>query len=56
MKKTEIIMTNTPKVRCSGGKGSLGHPLVCLNMGSNNQITCPYCSRVFVLETKASGE
>lgn len=57
MKKTEIIVTDTPKVSCSGGEGSLGHPLVYLNMGKNKQITCPYCSRVFVLKAEqASGE
>ncbi|MCH2037877.1 MAG: zinc-finger domain-containing protein [Rickettsiales bacterium] len=57
MKKTDIVETESPKVSCSGGEGSLGHPLVYLDMGDDDQIVCPYCSRVFVLKKKiASGE
>jgi len=31
----------------AGGEG--GHPLVYLTMGEGEHITCPYCSRKFVL-------
>lgn len=31
----------------TGGEG--GHPLVYLNMGEEGHVTCPYCSRKFVL-------
>ncbi|HSO42731.1 MAG TPA: zinc-finger domain-containing protein [Rhodospirillales bacterium] len=37
-------------VGCDGGGGALGHPLVYLNMGDEDEIACPYCSRHFVFE------
>ena len=38
------------KVSCNGGGGALGHPKIYLDMGKENQITCPYCSKIFILE------
>ena len=45
------IQVTSSIVQCDGGgKGTaLGHPLVYLNMGEQGQITCPYCSRQFIL-------
>ena len=37
------------KVNCNGG-GVLGHPKVFLDMGKDSQITCPYCSKQFILK------
>tara|TARA_B110000438_G_scaffold151727_1_gene145766 strand:+ start:254 stop:430 length:177 start_codon:yes stop_codon:yes gene_type:complete len=37
------------KVSCNGG-GVLGHPKVFLDMGKDSQITCPYCSKQFILK------
>ena len=36
-------------VSCDGGIGSSGHPNVYLYIGNENQVICPYCSRVFIL-------
>lgn len=47
----ETIVTDSPKVSCDGGKGSLGHPLIYLDMTGKNEITCPYCSKHFILQT-----
>jgi uncharacterized Zn-finger protein len=30
--------------------GALGHPKIYLDMGKENQIICPYCSKIFILE------
>lgn len=49
MEPSEIIETDKPVVRCDGGGGALGHPVVYLNMGDKSQIDCPYCGRRFVL-------
>ena len=38
------------KVSCNGGGGALGHPKIYLDMGKENQIICPYCSKIFILE------
>ena len=35
-------------VGCDGGGGTLGHPLVYLRI-VEERVTCPYCSRTYVL-------
>ena len=49
----EIIRVDTPKVACNGGGGALGHPRIYLNLGAEHRIQCPYCSRLYVLESAA---
>jgi uncharacterized Zn-finger protein len=44
----ERIAVTTRSVGCDGGGGTLGHPLVYLRI-ENTQVTCPYCSRTYVL-------
>ena len=43
----EVIRTSDKRVACDGGVH--GHPQVWLNLGDDDRIVCPYCSRVFVL-------
>ena len=38
------------KLSCAGVEGPLGHPKVYLDMGDDNQIVCPYCSKLFILK------
>ncbi|MDD9875959.1 MAG: zinc-finger domain-containing protein [Magnetovibrio sp.] len=53
----ETIETETKRVACGGGGAALGHPKVYLEMGEKDEITCPYCSRRYVLKAGAeSGE
>jgi uncharacterized Zn-finger protein len=49
---TEIIHVNEPVVPCDGGDGPLGHPRVFLRI-EQDQVQCPYCSRLFVLNEGA---
>jgi uncharacterized Zn-finger protein len=35
-------------VSCDGGDGAYGHPKVYLKI-AGDRVTCPYCSRMFVL-------
>ena len=35
-------------VTCNGGGGALGHPAIALRIEAH-EVTCPYCSRSFVL-------
>ena len=44
---TQTIFINDSRVACNGGGGPLGHPQVWLTLGSDGQVTCPYCSRHF---------
>ena len=43
----DIEFVKSKKVICDGGGGTLGHPKVYLDMGDENEITCPYCSKLF---------
>jgi uncharacterized Zn-finger protein len=42
-------------VGCDGGGGTLGHPLVYLRI-EDRQVTCPYCSRTYVLAEGAGDD
>ncbi len=52
---TEIINVKTRAVSCDGGAEPLGHPKVYLRI-VDAQITCPYCSKLFILEPGAGAE
>ena len=43
----DIEFVSSKKVSCDGGGGVLGHPKVYLEMGDEDQIICPYCSKLF---------
>jgi uncharacterized Zn-finger protein len=51
MQPFEIVYVKTDVVACAGG-GVGGHPRVYLNLSAEGKIECPYCSRLFVLESK----
>ena len=48
---SEVIMVTSARVSCNGGGGPLGHPQVWLTLGTDGEITCPYCSRRYVRGT-----
>ena len=50
MTSTEEIKVKDKRVSCDGGKGSLGHPKVYLDVAKEGFAICPYCSKKFVLE------
>jgi len=47
----QTVVVNSKIVNCDGGNGSSRHPNVYLNVGNENKISCPYCSRLFIYET-----
>ena len=49
----ETIEVDTTRVKCDGGGGALGHPLVYLEMGDETFVECGYCDRRFVLKPGA---
>jgi uncharacterized Zn-finger protein len=53
----ETINVSEPQVACDGGGGALGHPRVFLHIDTDagNQVTCPYCSRTYVLHSPHHG-
>jgi uncharacterized Zn-finger protein len=48
----EIINVGDRTIACDGGHGPLGHPRVFLHI-ADRQISCPYCSRLYVLNERA---
>jgi len=55
MESEEPINVETVDVRCEGGGGPLGHPLVYMDVGKYGDAVCPYCSRHYVLAKGAKG-
>lgn len=49
----ETIEVSTRRVKCDGGGGPLGHPLVYLTIGDEGFVECGYCDRRFVLKAGA---
>lgn len=45
----KVEYVSSKKVSCSGDGGVLGHPKIYLDMGKEDQILCPYCSKKFIL-------
>ncbi len=51
----EVITVGARRVKCDGGGGALGHPLVYYDMGEERFVECGYCDRRFVLADRADG-
>ncbi len=51
----EIVYVSTRKVSCNGSKdnkiSAFGHPTSYLDMGNNDNVSCPYCGRNFKLKS-----
>ena len=46
---SEVIEVSSKRVRCDGGGGALGHPVVFYDMGEDDFVECLYCDRRFTL-------
>ena len=51
MNQENIIYVNHRKVKCEDLLGGIGHPLVYLEI-KTEEITCPYCSKIFKLKSE----
>ena len=49
MAPSEVISVTSKRVKCDGGGGALGHPVVFYDMGEETFVECLYCDRRFVL-------
>jgi uncharacterized Zn-finger protein len=49
---TETIHVDERTIACDGGDGGMGHPRVFLRI-LGQDVTCPYCSRHYVLNEGA---
>ncbi|MGD9785455.1 MAG: zinc-finger domain-containing protein [Hyphomicrobiaceae bacterium] len=56
-KGAEKIFIGVKEFQCMGARSPFDHPHVFLDMGSDAQILCPYCSTLFVHDPRlAAGE
>ncbi len=46
--------TKSAVVKCDGGSGPLGHPVIYLHLGKEGDVICPYCSKYVVKEREGS--
>lgn len=44
----EVIFVPSKRVRCDGGGGALGHPVVYYDMGEEAFVECLYCDRRYI--------
>jgi uncharacterized Zn-finger protein len=51
----EVIATHSRRVKCDGGGGALGHPVVFYTIGAEGFVDCLYCDRRYVLGAGADG-
>ncbi len=56
MQPFETIYIDSMIASCNGGGGPLGHPKVYLNLAADGKVECPYCSRLFIHQSKRAGE
>ena len=54
MDKTDIIETTKRHVACEGDGEISTHPKIYLKIGAENSVTCPYCSKHFILKAEAA--
>lgn len=52
----EKIHIGVKEFQCMGARPPADHPHVYLDMGSDNQIVCPYCSTLFIHDRNLSVE
>lgn len=53
-KTNDTFFTSTKKVSCYGSSESSKHPLIYLDIGNNDFVVCPYCSKHFTLDNSSN--
>ena len=52
----EKIYVGVRELQCMGARPPHDHPHVYLDMGSDSQILCPYCSTLYVFTDRLAAE
>ena len=48
----EKVTVGVKEFKCLGARAPYDHPHVVLDMGSDSQVLCPYCSTLFVHDSR----
>ncbi len=51
-KGVEKIFIGVKEFNCMGARPPFDHPHVFLDMGSDHQVICPYCSTLYVYDPR----
>lgn len=46
------VPADADEVRCDGGNGALGHPLVWYTFDGRDRVECGYCDRLFLKKAR----
>ena len=52
----EKVFVGVRELKCMGSRPPFDHPHVYLDMGSDSQILCPYCSTLYVHDARLDAE
>ncbi len=52
----EKIFIGVKEFQCMGARAPYDHPHVFLDMGADDQIICPYCSTLYVYDSRLNAE
>ena len=52
----ERIFVGVKEFNCMGARSPFDHPHVYLDMGQDDQILCPYCSTLFVYDSRLKAD
>ena len=52
----EKIYVGVKEIQCMGARPPFDHPHVFLDMGTDAQIICPYCSTLYVHDSKLAAD
>ncbi len=48
----EKIFVGVKELQCMGARAPYDHPHIYLDMGADDQILCPYCSTLYVYDSR----
>ena len=51
-KGVEKIFVGVKELQCMGARAPFDHPHVFLDMGGDSQVLCPYCSTLYVHDSR----
>ena len=52
----ERIFIGVKEFNCMGARAPFDHPHVYLDMGQDGQILCPYCSTLYIYDTRLKAD
>jgi len=52
----EKVFVGVKELQCMGARPPYDHPHVYLDMGADGQILCPYCSTLYVHDSRLHGD